>query len=129
MIPKEYKRLVTGLKIKTEKRQITWKEGAHDQEFWVGVNNYKIVLARSIAYDSDGESNYLITFTLLNDNDDTIDAFSVSAYSSDYDEINELFNIARRNAYRIDEALQKLEKALDIDNIVGADNADDDLPF
>jgi len=127
MISTNIKILIEKLKKKTESGQAIWTKTSRDSEF-------KLELQKgAITTDNweDNEGRY-IDLAIINENGEAIERDAFNLYEmtqvENYNTLYEIYEIAKKSYYKIDETLKTIFDELDSEKIVGKDKHRD-LPF
>lgn len=141
MIPSEYVKIFGALYLKTQDKTLGWTSGASEDQYLVSLGGFSIVLTRN----SEDFVGQFYSMSLLNSEGKEVDAFQIYDSDTGFKEVHEMFDLARRKAGRIDEAISQLEYSLGADRPdfkvppltepstppppSGSSGDDDDLPF
>lgn len=115
MIPPDYEVLLKKLRTTTEKGMRSWIETSDDQKFMMKVGLNSVSVRQSNYYDDDGD--YLgdvVSFEVINQKGDTIDTFVTYWSDPEFQEMNNFYKMARRNALKIDKTISQLIQDLDL---------------
>ena len=105
--------LVSTLIQKTREGKVSWNPTINDDEFLAGFNRYVVSIKLGFADEFRQERPYR-TLGLLNKDGKTIDAkIEYDTDSLDYQELGELFVVARRSAHDAEESLNSLLQELE----------------
>lgn len=132
MIPETYEPLVLKLHDRTKRGDVNWRESKPNfyaldfESFTLAVRSYT---------DRDGDD--VVEFTLRNDQGAVIDSFEVGSWeASAYKPAYELFQMARRKALNVDEAVAALTRAVDspapvgaVNSVASEDDIGEEIPF
>lgn len=110
MIPTEYSKLIGKLYEKSQKMKVKWLLGKNHEEFLVHFKHFGLSLKKTLNNNS---GKLFFDFNILNENKECIDSFSVGKDEEDAPLIQDLYYVARRKAYRIDEAIRSMLEELD----------------
>lgn len=115
--------LVAGLIVKTREGGVTWATTLADNQFIAGFSRFVVSVRQDFMYSEDEDSGAqpFIEVSLLNQNGRTIEATTSYAHgetfgpgiSDDYEELLELFILARRSAHDVEESLDDLLQELE----------------
>jgi len=133
MIPAEFKEIFQLLLERSRERQVNWCKTANESSYAVYMEEYSILLRQQ---EHDFEK-VIYAISVLNERGSEVERFFVDEGEvADYDLLSQLFSLARRKAYNVDDAIKKIMKQLKGMSIVGKDIAQDDednkksdLPF
>ena len=104
--------LVKALIDKTGEGKVSWEPTVSDEKFLAGFSKYVVSVEVGFEDGFRQERPYR-TLSLLNNNGKTVDAkVEYDIDSSDYEELGELFMLARRSAYNAEESLDNLLQEL-----------------
>ena len=105
--------LVSTLIQKTREGKVSWNPTINDDEFLAGFSRYVVSIKLGFADEFRQERPYR-TLGLLNKDGKTIDAkIEYDTDSLDYQELGELFVVARRSAHDAEESLNSLLQELE----------------
>lgn len=142
MIPSEYQKIFGALYLKTQDKTLGWTSGASEDQYLVSLGGFSIVLSRN----TEEFVGQYYSMLLLNSEGKEVDSFQIYDSDTGFKEVHEMFELARRKAARIDEAISQIESALGADDSnfktptltpppppspppSGSSADDDDLPF
>ena len=113
IIDNKLSHLITTLINKTKEGKVSWSPTINDDEFLAGFSRY--VVSIKVGYDNEfRQERPFRTLILSNQDGRTIDAkVEYATDSSDYEELGELFMVARRSAYNAEESLNSLLQELE----------------
>ena len=113
IIDNKLSHLITTLINKTKEGKVSWSPTINDDEFLAGFSRY--VVSIKVGYDNEfRQERPFRTLILSNQDGRTIDAkVEYDTDSSDYEELGELFMVARRSAYNAEESLNSLLQELE----------------
>ena len=108
--------LITTLIYKTSEGKVSWAPTINDGEFLAGFSRYVISVKENSIYRKEGKEPY-IEIALLDPNGKIMEVATSYAGDSttfgpgifhDYEELRELFVLARRSAHNVAESLDNL---------------------
>ena len=114
--------LVGALLQKTGEGKVSWKPTVNDGEFLAGFKRYVVSIRQdSLRFEGEPSQEHLIELSLLNRAGKVMEEWASSAQGSisgpslsdDYEYLYELFKLARRSAYNVEEGLDSLLKELE----------------
>ena len=113
VIDKKLSHLITTLIDKTRDGKVLWRPTISDGEFLAGFSRY--VVSIKLGYDNEfRQERPFRSLTLLNQDGKTIDAkVEYNTDSSGYEELGELFMVARRSAHNAEASLDRLLRELE----------------
>ena len=106
-IPDSYKSILDTLQSQTANGCAKWREGDNKYVFLVSFDRFSIKLA-----DSGMDDRVEYTLSVLNEEGQVIDAFTLSRLDFDFESIRTLWDQARRNALGLEDALREIEQQL-----------------
>ena len=106
MIPESYTNLIERLARVTQERKVNWSR-IEEWTYVVSFGEYSIAVS-----DSGRAPEIEYKFRILDDEGSEIDAFEVERGSVDFAIVSSLWEHARRNASKIDLAINKIESDL-----------------
>ena len=114
--------LVTTLVDKTSEGKVSWSPTINDGEFIAGFSRYVVSIRQGLVYseDDDRPREPYIEIALLNPNGKIMEVATSYAIEptfgpgifDDYEELHELFVLARRSAHNVAESLDNLLQEL-----------------
>ena len=114
MIPEEYKPLIKKLREATEDLSRSWNTTSDENKFnmSVGANTATV---RYYTYEDYVTGNYGsgIKFEILNWAGETVDGFHIISDEPDYKQMYEFYEMARRNALKVDQTISQMLNDLD----------------
>lgn len=132
MIPNEYLRILSLLYDKTISNKVSWQKGTNNYSFITGFTNFSIAISE---YDDQYNNEREYGISIYNQEGDIIDHYTVPEQDNKFAFVQNLFNESRRNALKINDAINEIMNELENDkqggNIPKQSNQknDDDLPF
>ena len=135
-IPNKYFGVLEKLKRKSERGEVNWKETGKENTYIVSFDKFSIGISKSASiengwcvrfYISDKSGRILEDYWAYKDPDELIEGTAFSAF----DYISEIFDLARRKALRVDEAIKEINRELDKFGAIGTPpkKEEKDLPF
>lgn len=114
MITKEYRELINKIIERTNEDKIKWEPTSDSQKFLCKISS-KTVVVRSYVYLNPeiGQDLSCVSFEILDIMGELIDGVYVDETESDYVKMSDLYDMARRNALRIDQTIRDLLDALE----------------
>lgn len=114
MIPEEYKPLIKKLRETTECLRQSWNPTSDENKFNMNVGK-NTATVRYYTYEDaySGNYGYGIRFDILNEYGELVDGFYVVSDEPDYKEMYEFYEMARRNALKVDQTISQMLKDLD----------------
>lgn len=110
MVPEEYKILLQKLDSLTRKNVIPWETTIDNTKFITQINGNSITIHKFISFPEDLECIVLrILDTLGND----IDGFGCCENEDGFQQLNQLYEPARRKALNIDVTINSIIKGLE----------------
>jgi hypothetical protein len=108
MLDGRLQKLITRLLAKINARELTWHEGVADGEFQVNFTSYSVNLLR----ESDRHGSQVIV-AIIGPNGTRLEgvderSLRVEGFYDVADQLGELYNAARQQALRVDEAIDEL---------------------
>ncbi len=101
MISTKFKALLQKLDEKSKANEVNWRAEAGQAHVTVSFSDYAIIIMRDKDY---------IGIRLLNSEGDVIDDFNITQdEKEDYQFLESLYSEARRNALKVDDALDTLD--------------------
>ena len=106
--------LIARLADLTENGKVAWEETADEGIFLASVGRYVVTLGKENRQDSWGDSYESLRFRILDGTGKTIDeASSYGQTAEDSRRLYGLYELARRSALHVDEALSDLLSSLE----------------
>lgn len=112
--------LVTTLVEKTEEGKVSWSPTVNADEFVAGFSRYAILIRKDVAVYEFGDTSQETHLELLFLNEDgrvmdskAASPDSLSDQSDDFERLYELFTLARRSAYNVEEGIDRLLQELE----------------
>lgn len=115
--------LIATLIDKTREGKVSWNHTVNDDEFLAGFSRYVVSVRRDIVhYEDEGGSESLIEIALLNENGQVMEVKTSYASGSsilnpnltdDFENLRELFTLARRSAHNVEEGLTDILQELE----------------
>lgn len=112
--------LVTTLVEKTEEGKVSWSPTVNADEFVPGFSRYAILIRKEASVYEDGDTGQgtYLELLLLNEDGRVMDSKatsqdSLSDQSDDFEHLFELFTLARRSAYKVEESIDRLLQELE----------------
>lgn len=112
--------LVTTLVEKTEEGKVSWNPTVNADEFVAGFSRYAILIRKDVAVYEFGDTSQETHLELLFLNEDgrvmdskAASPDSLSGQSDDFERLYELFTLARRSAYNVEEGIDRLLQELE----------------
>lgn len=110
MIPREYADLIEKLTEKTDQKLVEWKTTPIENEFSVSFKDFSLTLFKGLNVGSD---NAFIRLNIINARGKVIDQIFVNIKDEEGEQIEELYETARRRAFQIDRAIESMIRELD----------------
>lgn len=138
-IPSQYSKVIHGLLQNSQENSVVWNTTTDSNTFIVYFSKFSLSIRQHS--NSDYNNNYhetWITVDLINnDTGDNIDGFMLEEGDEDWNNISELYTLARRSALSIDTAIKEMLTEINKNGVIGkkkenASNGDsfaDDIPF
>lgn len=107
----QYLKLIDKLSLATQERKISWEKSSKENEYKVCIDNFMITVACPPELDPMiafmGEKQYA-SLAIWNAKGEKIDEIKAGPSSDDYGKLSELYNLAKREFNKIDEALDSI---------------------
>lgn len=100
-----YNSLIINLLIKSRDKRVHWQTTSDPRMFLVTSGKQSISITNG--YDEMGEEEYFV-LSIRNEKGTIIDSFVADKRKSEWDQLNELYYLARRYANNVDETIDKL---------------------
>ncbi len=123
MMSENLKFLITKLKEKTSLGQAIWKKTSNDTEFKLEFIKGAVTIDKW-----ENEFENFIDIHIINENGEEVEGIKIDSRSQqNYLILEELYEIIKKNYYKIDETFKSILDELDSEKIIGKSN--DDFPF
>jgi hypothetical protein len=123
-VPKLYNDVISGLLQKSQKKEVIWNTTTDSNTFIVYFDKFSLSIRQKCRGDFNNPETW-ITIDIINDDGENIDGFEIEEGDTDWNEIIELFTLARRSALSIDNAIQTMLTEICKSGIIGKKKDDD----
>ena len=136
-VPGLYYNVIQGLLQKTQKNEVIWNTTTDANTFIVYFDKFSLSIRQKYQGDFNNPETW-ITIGIINDEGEKIDGFEIEEGDTGWNEMSELFTLARRSALFIDKAIKTILTEIDKKGIIGKKKKDDggssgdftdDIPF
>ncbi len=101
MIPNEFREILDLVYKKTENDEVNWRDDTNESIFSVSVPKYSILIQKDF--------KNRVRIRLMNKYGNDIEDFEIPKGEDDYQLVKELYDMARRRAGSIDDAVSDLK--------------------
>lgn len=115
-IPSQYSDMVSDMVTATEEGRVNWLEGARASEFFVAFATSTLAVWAGEDRHSMAE---FVAFGIRDKNGNMGESFYIEEGSTDFDKLERLYDLARRTARHVDQAVAEINSALRTKGSIG----------